>query len=132
MSDRRSWDRRLAVLLPLAVVGTAWGTGVVNAGPSPHLRSGLVGIARLQTARLSAVRYPQAVPGETSPAAVACMATLAFHRAGGETYMTRSGEPVQREVALMPDGTAMLDLRSFDVSIDNLDLLPPSDTVATR
>jgi hypothetical protein len=43
-----------AAMLALAVVA---GAGVVHAGPAPHLRSGVMGIARLQIARLSAVRY---------------------------------------------------------------------------
>ena len=42
-------------ILALTVVA---GAGVVHAGPAPHKQSGVVGIARLQTARLTAVLYP--------------------------------------------------------------------------
>jgi hypothetical protein len=86
------------------------------------MRSGLVGIARLQTARLSAVRYAPA-RGEVEP--VACRATLAFDRANGTPYIDRAGNPVRREALLMPDGTAVLDLRSADVFIDNPNIREP-------
>ena len=104
---------RRAAMLALAVAG---GAGVVHAGPAPHLRSGLVGIARLQTARLSAVRYQTPLRDDVS---VACTVTLGFTRANGTPYLTREGRPIQRQVTLMPDGSAVLDLRAVDVFIDD-------------
>jgi hypothetical protein len=86
------------------------------------MRSGLVGLARLQTARLSAVRYQPALRGELPPVPVACSVTLAFHRADGRPYLTRAGQPVQREVGLMPDSAAALDLRASDIFIDNANI----------
>lgn len=103
-----------AVMLALAVVG---GAGVVHAGPAPHLRSGVVGIARLQTARLTAVRYQTPLRDEVAPAA--CTVTLGFNRANGTPYLTREGRPIQRQVALIPDGSVVLDLRAVDVFIDD-------------
>jgi len=99
--------------LTLAVVGCA---GVVHAGPAPHLRSGMVGIARLQTARLSAVLYPPPLRDDVAP--VACTVTLAFNRADGTPYLTREGRPIQRQVALMPDRSVSLDLRATDVFVE--------------
>jgi hypothetical protein len=54
MSNRNGSHVWLAAW-PLALVATAFSPAGVSAGPTPHMRSGLVGIARLQTARLSAV-----------------------------------------------------------------------------
>jgi hypothetical protein len=102
------------VMLALAVVGCA---GVADAGPAPHLRSGLVGIARLQTARLSAVRYQPPLRDDVAP--VACTIALVFNRANGTPYLTREGRPIQRQAALMPDGSVVLDLRAADVFIDD-------------
>ena len=105
---------RRAVMLALAVVG---GAGVVHAGPAPHLRSGVVGIARLQTARLTAVRYQTPLRDEVVPAA--CTVTLGFTRANGTPYLTREGRAIQRQVTLMPDGSVALDLRAADIFIDD-------------
>jgi hypothetical protein len=116
MINRHASITRRGVVLALAVSA---GAGVAHAGPTPHMRSGLVGIARLQTARLSAVRYQPALRGEIAPEPVACTVILAFHHADGTPYLTRAGQPVRREVALMPDGAAALDLRASDVFIDN-------------
>ena len=102
------------VMLALAVVG---GAGVVHAGPAPHLRSGMVGIARLQTARLSAVRYQPPLREDVAP--VACTVILVFNRADGTPYLTREGRPIQRQMALMPDASGVLDLRAADVFIDD-------------
>ena len=102
------------VMLALTVVGAA---GVVYAGPAPHLRSGVVGIARLQTARLIAVRYQPPLRDDVAP--VPCTVALVFSRADGTPYLTREGRPIQRQVALMPDGSAVLDLRAADVFIDD-------------
>ena len=102
--SNRSGSRIWRAALPLALVATVSSPAAVSAGPSPHMRSGLVGIARLQTARLSAVRYAPA-RGEVEPVAVACRATLAFDHANGTPYMDRAGNPVRREALLMPDGT---------------------------
>ena len=102
-----------AVMLALAVAG---GAGVVHAGPAPHLRSGVVGIARLQTARLTAVRYQTLRDGE---APVACTVTLGFSRPNGTPYLTREGRPIQRQVALIPDGSVVLDLRAVDVFVED-------------
>jgi hypothetical protein len=76
-----------------------------------------MGIARLQTARLSVVRYQPALPDDAAP--VACVVVLGFSRADGTPYLTREGRPVQRQVALLPDGSAVLDLRAADVFIDD-------------
>ena len=122
--SNRSGSRIWRAALPLALVATVSSPAAVSAGPSPHMRSGLVGIARLQTARLSAVRYAPA-RGEVEPVAVACRATLAFDHANGTPYIDRAGSPVRREALLMPDGTAFLDLRSADVFIDNPNLREP-------
>ena len=122
--SNRSGSRMWRAALPLALVATASSPAGVYAGPSPHMRSGLVGIARLQTARLSVVRYAPA-RGEVEPVAVACRATLAFDHASGTPYLDRAGSPVQREALLMPDGTAVLDLRSSDVFIDNPNIREP-------
>jgi hypothetical protein len=103
-----------AAMLALAVVG---GAGVVHAGPASHLRSGAVGIARLQTARLSAVRYQS--PLRDDLAQVACTVTLGFNRVDGTPYLTREGRPIHRQVALIPDGSVALDLRAVDVFIDD-------------
>jgi hypothetical protein len=116
MIKRYASITRRGVVLALAVSAVA---SVAHAGPSPHMRSGLVGLARLQTARLSAVRYQPALRGELPPVPIACTVTLAFHRADGTPYLTRAGQSVQREVGLMPDGAAALDLRASDVFIDN-------------
>ena len=78
-------------MLALAVAGSA---GVVHAGPAPHLRSGMVGIARLQTARLSAVRYQPLLRDDVAP--LACTITLVFTRADGTRFMTREGRPIHR------------------------------------
>ena len=77
----------------------------------------MVGIARLQTARLSAVRYQPPLREDVAP--VACTVILVFNRADGTPYLTREGRPIQRQVALMPDGSAALDLRAVDVFIDD-------------
>jgi hypothetical protein len=105
---------RVGLVLTLAMAG---GAGVVDAGAAPHLRSGVVGIARLQTARLSAVRYQPRILGDAAP--LACSVTLVFNRADGTPYQTRDGRPIQRQMALMPDGSAGLDLRAADVFIDD-------------
>ena len=102
------------VMLALAIVA---GAGVVHAGPSSHRRSGVVGIARLQTARLTAVRYQRPLRDDVSP--VACTVTLVFNHADGTPYLTREGRPIQREVALVPDRSVSLDLRAADVFIDD-------------
>jgi hypothetical protein len=122
--SKRSGSHLWKAALRLALVATASSPAGLYAGPSPHMRSGLVGIARLQTARLSVVRYAPA-RGEVEPVAVACRATLAFDRANGAPYMDRAGNPVRREALLMPDGTAVLDLRSADVFIDDPNLRAP-------
>ena len=109
------------VMLTLAVAG---GTGVVHAGPAPHLRSGVVGIARLQTARLSAVRYQPQLREDVAP--VACMVALVFSRADGTPYRTREGRPIQRQLDLTPGASAVLDLRAADVVIDDPNLIPAS------
>jgi hypothetical protein len=102
------------VMLALAVAG---GAGVVHAGPASHKRSGVVGIARLQTARLSAVFYQPPLRDDVGP--VACTVNLVFNRADGTPYLTREGRPIQRQVALMPDRSVSLDLRATDVFIDD-------------
>ena len=102
------------IMVALAVVG---GAGMVHAGPAPHLRSGAVGIARLQTARLSVVRYQPPLRDDVAP--VACTVTLGFYRLDGTPYLTREGRPIQRQVALMPDGSAVLDLRAADVFVED-------------
>jgi len=114
MTIRYGAITRRAAMLTLAVLGCA---GTVHAGPAPHLRSGMVGIARLQTARLSAVRYQPLLRDDVAP--VACTITLVFNRADGTPYVTREGRPVQRQVALMPDGSAALDLRAADVFVED-------------
>jgi hypothetical protein len=39
--------------------------------------------------------------------------------------VTREGRPIQRKVALMPDGSAVLDLRAVDVFvIDDPNIIP--------
>lgn len=116
MINRYASITRCGVVLALAVAACA---GVAHANPSPHLRSGMVAIARLQTARLSAVRYQPPLREEVAVTPLACTLTLAFHRADGTPYLTRAGRPVQREVALMPDGSTVLDLRASDVFIDD-------------
>ena len=103
-----------AAMLALAVVA---GAGVVHAGPAPHLRSGVMGIARLQTARLSAVRYQ--TPLRDDLAALPCTITLGFTRANGTPYLTREGRPIQRQVTLMPDGSVALDLRAADIFVED-------------
>ena len=90
---------------------------MVHAGPASHKRSGVVGIARLQTARLSAVLYPPPLRDDVAP--VACTVTLVFNRADGTPYLTREGRPIQRQVALLPDRSLSLDLRAADVFIDD-------------
>ncbi len=102
------------VMLALATVA---GGGVAHAGPASHLRSGVVGIARLQTARLTAVRYQPPLRDDVAP--VACTVTLVFNRADGTPYLTREGRPIQRQVALVPDRSVTLDLRAADVFIDD-------------
>ncbi len=102
------------VMLALAVWG---GAGVVDAGPASHKRSGAVGIARVQTARLSAVRYQPPLRDDVAP--LACTVTLVFNRADGTPYLTREGRPIQRQVTLMPDRSVSLDLRAADVFIDD-------------
>jgi hypothetical protein len=102
------------LMLALAMVA---GGGVVHAGPASHLRSGVVGIARLQTARLTAVRYQPSLRDNVAPAA--CTVTLVFNRADGTPYLTREGRPIQRQVALLPDLSVNLDLRAADVFIDD-------------
>jgi hypothetical protein len=77
----------------------------------------VVGIARLQTARLSVVRYQPRLRDDV--ALVACTVTLVFDRANSTPYLSREGRPIQRQVALMPDGSAILDLRAADVFIDD-------------
>jgi hypothetical protein len=124
MRNRKKSRSRLAAL-PLALIAATAGPGEVYAGPSPHMKSGLVGIARLQTARLSAVRYLPAVQHEEARPEVACRATLAFDHANGAPYMDRTGRPVRREALLLPDGTAVLDLRASDVFIDNPNIREP-------
>ena len=113
---------RLALLLSLvAATGAVW-SAVAHAGAEPHLKSGLVGIARLQTARLGVIySEPTAVETPTT-APQACMANLAFQHADGTPFMDRAGHLVQRVVKLMPNGAAVLDLKSADVFVDSTDL----------
>jgi hypothetical protein len=113
--SNRSRSRMWLAAVTLALVAIASSPAGVYAGPSPHMRSGLVGIARLQTARLSAVRYPND-QREVEPVAVACVAMLAFDRANGAPYMDRTGNPILREVRLMPNGAAAA-LRAAQVSM---------------
>ena len=114
MIDRCGSIARRGVMLALAV---ASGAGVVHAGPASHKRSGVVGIARLQTARLTAVLYPPPLRDDVAP--VACTVTLVFNRADGTPYLTREGRPIQRQVALMPDRSVSLDLRATDVFVED-------------
>ena len=76
-----------------------------------------MGIARLQTARLSAVRYQPPLREDVAP--VACTVALVFSRPDGTPYLTREGRPIQRQVALMPSASAALDLRAADVFVED-------------
>ena len=58
----RSSSSRLGLLVSMVMAVTVGGAAAAHAGAEPHLKSGAVGIARLQTARLTAVNYePTAV-----------------------------------------------------------------------
>jgi hypothetical protein len=91
------------------------GAGMAQAGAEPHLKSGAVGIARLQTARLTAVNYEPTAVGSTGVGADACIAVLGFQEVNETPIVGGDGRPTARQFSLMPKDVATLDLRSADV-----------------
>jgi hypothetical protein len=80
----------------------------------PAVQSGLMGIARAQTARLTVIHLPPSDP-EYPPNP--CMATLMFLDEQGETYQDRAGSPVAARAEIRPGESAFLELRAADALV---------------
>lgn len=111
----RSSSSRLGLLLSMVIAVTVGGAAAAHAGAEPHLKSGAVGIARLQTARLTAVNYEPTAVESSGHGADACIAILGFQEVNETPIVDGDGRPLARQVRLMPKDAAGLDLRSADV-----------------
>jgi hypothetical protein len=83
-----------------------------GANPPPEPDFGLLGLARTQTMRLSAVltRDPDLVsPGP-------CTVALSFVDAAGRTYVDAKGEPIAAEADLVPGSATWIDLPAVQSS----------------
>src|SRR6478672_11997145 len=76
MNERSS--RRLWPVASMIVGLTAGLAPLAHAGAEPHLKSGAVGMARLQTARLTAVNYEPTAVESPGVGVESCAAILAF------------------------------------------------------
>jgi hypothetical protein len=87
-------------------VGILWGTAV-PAAALPAVQTGLVGIARLQTARVSVVNLAAANP-EAPPDP--CVLSLSFQDHAGTTFRDGTGAPLVERASLDPGASASLEL----------------------
>lgn len=114
MNERSSWAR-LGVSVSMVAAVALGGAGTVHAGAEPHLKSGAVGIARLQTARLTAIYSEPTAVESSGGGADACIAILGFQEVNETPIAGGDGRPLARQFRLMPKDVATLDLRSADV-----------------
>ena len=91
--------RALWVVLSLAAAGSA--------DALPAVQTGLLGLTRLETARLNVVNL---APAEVGLPPNPCVVSLAFLDASGEPFLDRSGAPVARRADLSPGESAWLEL----------------------
>jgi hypothetical protein len=91
--------RALWVVLSLAAAGSA--------DALPAVQTGLLGLTRLQTARLNVVNL---APAEVGLPPNPCAVSLAFLDASGEPFQDRSGAPIARRADLSPGESAWLEL----------------------
>ena len=111
----RSSSSRLGLLLSMVMAVTVGGAAAAHAGAEPHLKSGAVGIARLQTAHLTAVNYEPTAVESSDHGADACIAILGFQEVNETPIVDGDGRPLARQVRLMPKDVAVLDLHSADM-----------------
>jgi hypothetical protein len=114
VSETGSW-RRFGLLVSSVAAIAVGGAGAAHAGAEPHLKSGVVGIARLQTARLSAVNYEPTAVESSGPGVDSCVAILAFQEVENTPNPTRTAKSASRQVTLGPGDIATLDFRSADL-----------------
>jgi hypothetical protein len=107
--------RRQRLLFSMVVAVAVGGAGTAHAGAEPHLKSGLVGIARLQTARLSAINYEPTAVESSGPGADSCIAILGFQEVDNTPVPDRFAH--ERQVTLTPGGVASFNLRSTDLFV---------------
>jgi hypothetical protein len=102
-------DRRKKSVSVAAGVVLAGGLTAAADAADRELRAPALSLARLQTAQIHLGIPPD--PVVPSPGAgPACQATLEFVDAEGRPFLTRTGEPVSREVSLLPGQTRSLSL----------------------
>lgn len=100
---------RLALLLAaLLAAPPAWAQGIE---PEPF-RLGLVGLARLQAARLNLVNHPPD-PGQPPPGDI-CPVAVGFVNAAGNPFLSAAGAPIAAQFNLAPGASASLDLPAAD------------------
>jgi hypothetical protein len=80
-------------------------------------RFGLVGLARLQIARLNVIHLPP--PGPIVPPTDPCHVAIGFLRPGGEPFVDDAGAAIVLEQDLRTGDVAVLELRSADAFRDS-------------
>jgi len=102
----------LWAMISMVAAASAGLSGVAHAGAEPHLKSGAVGIARLQTARLTAVNYEPTAVESTGPGGESCAAILSFQDVDNRPSPERFARTL--EVTLAPGDTGVLDVRASE------------------
>jgi hypothetical protein len=120
MASFRFGNRSLVVS---AAVGLAWATAS-PADALPAVQTGLVGLARLQAARLNLVHLP---PVDLPPNP--CIATLSFLDDTGRVFVDRLGQPISLEVTLDAGESAALELPSSVAFLGRRGLRQPFRTL---
>jgi hypothetical protein len=112
----------LPVLVSVAILVTPLiAQGIV---PCVHeARFGLVGLARLQTARLSVVNLPP--PGPFVPPQDPCHVSVGFMTRSNRPLVDSAGEPIILERDLRPGESAFIELTSGDAFRASRDLRMP-------
>jgi hypothetical protein len=117
--------KQLFCTLGTALLVTALAPGAWAQGPVPEdgreARFGTIGLARLQTARLSVLNHDPRGTQPPDPYRPACRVRLGFVDSDGMAFLNPAGSAIADEVAVGIGGLTWLDLTSADAFRNRLD-----------